>query len=314
MGKYAYVATRAGWGELARGLGLQFRPSALAERRVSYWPPYTPTPPDISPVPPTYRPTGAGGTDYKPGIDNVGLTQGFAPTANAVRSDDIFLWPQLSLTMAATANRVAASALGTVMAFGCDATVIPGALYVTQGVSLVAGTYSTTNFDGYGSGGERYTMGPQIVYRSLVQFDVSGVTYTTITSATLRLFLYYANDYPNVDQAITAARVLIQWAEDEATWNRATTSVNWTTPGCSSVGNDRTAASGSAVVLGTHALYASIDLDVTGFVQDWVLNSEPNYGLLLMNTDETGPLHEVVTTTSDDWNPPHKPMLTIVGS
>jgi hypothetical protein len=133
----------------------------------------------------------------------------------------------------------------------------------------------------------KYGVGNHIM--GLISFPgLSNITGpVTVTAASL--FLYYTSGA--VDNAVmTARRALRNWVEAQATWNIYATASNWTTAGCLSDGNDRAAATSSALTQGNAAIVnqyyelvgdAQFIADVAGFIN----GTFPNYGWHLERTD-----------------------------
>ncbi|MDV2502681.1 MAG: DNRLRE domain-containing protein [bacterium] len=123
--------------------------------------------------------------------------------------------------------------------------------------------------------------------RVLIEFDVSSIPSSdTVTSATLSLYEYDAADTASVSSwAAGLRRVLVDWAEAQATWDDYSTSNAWTTGGAGSDGNDRSASDSASLTLdGTAAgafvawTGATLDDDVQKLVDGTYSN---NYGWLL---------------------------------
>jgi hypothetical protein len=101
----------------------------------------------------------------------------------------------------------------------------------------------------------------------------------TIQSATLSLY----RTTPYSDHS-TLNRVLRDWKENEATWNKANAGTNWTTPGAADSGTD-IAGTADAVVTSGYAT-GWVNFDVTGGVSAFASGSASNYGWKLTN-DQT---------------------------
>lgn len=123
--------------------------------------------------------------------------------------------------------------------------------------------------------------------RSLLAFDLSGIPAgATITSATLSLWEYLANSDNGgpASWAVELRRVLMDWVEAEATYNKySTAGGNWATAGCSNA-TDRVAAACATVTLDGTAANDFITWSGAGLValmQSWTDGTAPNYGVLL---------------------------------
>lgn len=129
--------------------------------------------------------------------------------------------------------------------------------------------------------------------RSLIQFDLSTIpSDAQITSATLKF--YYASyscsvvagDSPS-GRIYWAYQVTQPWTDNEITWNRYDGINSWT-----NTGGDYTEAGGASLVMpGSFPTW--VDWDVTSIVEAWVEDSQPNYGFLIKDGDETA--------TVDNW-------------
>ena len=112
--------------------------------------------------------------------------------------------------------------------------------------------------------------------RTLIEFDLSSIpSNADVTSATMDLYCYYITG----DGTVYIYRVLVDWVEDQVTWNERKSGVSWATPGCNSVGNDREGtAIGSKYVSSTG--WNSFDLDADK-VEEWINGSFSNNGMVL---------------------------------
>lgn len=118
---------------------------------------------------------------------------------------------------------------------------------------------------------------------TLIRFDVSSIPGNAIIlEATLGL--YVANYGQRTEPSIAAAYAVFRhWQETEATWNKATTSDYWGSPGCSSTTSDR-----SATPLDHESLFERGQWhtwSVASAVQDWVQDPASNKGLFLQQTN-----------------------------
>jgi len=124
-------------------------------------------------------------------------------------------------------------------------------------------------------------------FRGLVRFDLSSIPYGA-TISNVRLQLYHVNNAvegSNVNN-IRVYGVLRDWEEHEVTWNDYAAGALWTMPGANSIGNDR-----DNTVLATKAFTSATplnqycDFDVTSAIQDYVNDTIPNYGLILIGKE-----------------------------
>ena len=134
-------------------------------------------------------------------------------------------------------------------------------------------------------------------YRSLITFDLSGIPAgAVLTAATLSLWEHTAVAAAGAPAswAVELRKVLVNWVEAEATWNKySTAGGNWGTAGCSNA-TDR-----GATVLATTTLDGTAANDfvswsgpgLMAFFQA-VVDGAANYGLLL-----SAPTAEMLGTT-----------------
>lgn len=129
-------------------------------------------------------------------------------------------------------------------------------------------------------------------FRILISFDLSSLSgVTSVTSATLSFYCYSGViDAPGM--TVATGRVLRNWGEGDNTgatadagevcWSSATaTTQSWTTAGCDSEGNDRSALSSNVDGVATGNW---ISFDVTTDVNDILVNSTANYGWVIKET------------------------------
>ena len=164
----------------------------------------------------------------------------------------------------------------------------------------------TTNYNTLGWLATTYDATP-FTHRTLILFDLSALSglVGSINSATLSL--YYYSTYGSGGVAAVSARVLRNWAEATATWNTYDGANAWTTAGCDSVGNDRTATGYPVTVTGVPTW---INWDVAAWAEDWLVDADPNHGVLLRLNSETG--HSANKYyDSENGTPANRPKLTI---
>jgi len=100
---------------------------------------------------------------------------------------------------------------------------------------------------------------------SLIKFDLSSYSGATVNSATLRLWVYSSfGDFPTDN---------IYIARNDADWDELT--VTW---------NNSPSLAGIALITAPSA-YDWWEIDVTGWVQDFVEGSFPNYGFQILQND-----------------------------
>ena len=166
----------------------------------------------------------------------------------------------------------------------------------TTGVdTFIVDSAATTNFDGNAAGlGIGEWNGGAEVDRTLIKFDLSSIPSTNIVSAAT-LSLWYKTDWSSNDRSAKIYRVLKDWVENQATWNIWKTANNWTTAGCSSVGNDYDS---TVWATATMSATATVDtelqwiFDATGVaeLQKFVNATYSNYGWLMKADTETNDL------------------------
>lgn len=116
---------------------------------------------------------------------------------------------------------------------------------------------------------------------SLLRFEVSSIpSNATVLSATLQL--YTTGQSNSAWMCARPYAVLRPWVDSQATWNRATSSELWATPGCNGLGTDRESTGAEEVWLKYSNTWYSFD--VTDMVQSWVLDPDNNFGLVMKST------------------------------
>ncbi len=147
-------------------------------------------------------------------------------------------------------------------------------------------------------------------HRSVIQFDLSSIpANATINSAILSLFVQ--GDYSANARTIRAFRINRAWVEAEVTWNKATSSVSWTTAGCSNVSDDREGTDiGSASVGANPSVGDEIQITLDAAkVQEWVSGAFANNGLLLKVDTENS--DEIDYNSSDHATANIRPKLVV---
>lgn len=115
--------------------------------------------------------------------------------------------------------------------------------------------------------------------RGLIKFDISVIpTSATVLQATLYLYAWYWSYTFPIN--ISAYRVIKHWNEREATWERATSTTFWHTPGCNDPIYDYDPTSAVSTTVSNNRQYYS--WDITQMVQLWVANPLANEGVLLV--------------------------------
>lgn len=134
---------------------------------------------------------------------------------------------------------------------------------------------STTN---YGTASNIYFTDTS--YKSLVRFDLASIPATaTINSATLSFYIY-ANSGNSGSKVINAYRVLTNWVESQAIWQRPATGTSWATTGMRS-GTDYVSSVAASSTAGYSPVNVWTTFDLKNLVQSWVNGTSPNYGVVL---------------------------------
>jgi hypothetical protein len=128
---------------------------------------------------------------------------------------------------------------------------------------------------------------------TLVRFDLSSIpSDATVESATLSVYGYHLEGDAGFDLGVY--RVKQPWLEGDATWEMATASTAWGTPGCNSTSTDRAEAASDALTVQATGWYTwSVRDDVQGMVsapqtnEGWLLmQPEAMLGVLSMYSSE----------------------------
>jgi len=122
---------------------------------------------------------------------------------------------------------------------------------------------------------------------ALLMFDLAGIPEgATVTAAKLYLYSYhtYEEGQGPRSQYVSAYALRRSWAEDEATWMRASDAEAWVGPGC----HDAADYDGRMMAVvdvrpkqAEHDIPFPYVLDLTSMVLSWVAVPESNQGLLL---------------------------------
>jgi len=122
---------------------------------------------------------------------------------------------------------------------------------------------------------------------SLIRFDLSSVpSNATVHSATLYLYGFQREGTNSLDLGVYAVKRA--WVEDQASWNAASSGVNWSTAGCNHTPNDRVGVPTGQTAVTLPGWYSwSVQSDV----QQMVNGISANQGWLLrQSADVTGVL------------------------
>lgn len=143
---------------------------------------------------------------------------------------------------------------------------------------------------------------------SLLRFDVSSIpTNATVLNATLQL--YTTGQSNSAWMCARPYAVLRPWLDSQATWNRATSSDLWASPGCNGLGTDREAAGAEEVWLKYSNTWYSFD--VTDMVQAWVLDPDNNSGLVMKSTCNMAESVEYRMAAANHSNAGARPKLIV---
>ena len=110
------------------------------------------------------------------------------------------------------------------------------------------------------------------VQRSLLKFDLTGIT--NVTAATLTLTV--RPELPGNGSKAFAFRLTKDFTASQATWNSASAGNPWATPGGDFTGNP-----GSVDYGNTIPTTGKTNFDVTTLVQQWTNGTFSNFGFLL---------------------------------
>ena len=158
--------------------------------------------------------------------------------------------------------------------------------------------------------------------RILVRFDLSALTgVTSVSSATLSLYPLAGFFYGSGPVAVSTARVLVSWGEGNlngstatagmCSWNSCAYPTAWTTAGCSSLGNDRTAFANSLSVTNATQWF---NWDIGVHASSWLVYGTANYGLLLQSDNEAQDEDTQFCSRDYTGDTTLRPKLTIIYS
>ena len=112
----------------------------------------------------------------------------------------------------------------------------------------------------------------------LLSFDVSGIpTYATVQQAVLGMWVQYG--YPTgQSMTVSVHQLLRDWTELEATWNSASGSTPWQTPGAQGPTDSMSTPEDTQTLLASNTW---VSFDLTELVAQWVIDPDSNHGVLL---------------------------------
>jgi RHS repeat-associated protein len=142
--------------------------------------------------------------------------------------------------------------------------------------------------------------------RAVLEFDTSAIRQATkVTDARLELYSNYGSGVGTADFDLHA--LTRDFVESQATWNQATSTINWTKPG----------GDYDPTVLGTehpsddpHRLQF-MSPDLVQKIQGWVDNPGDNHGFLLKTRDETASQQLLSITNSESPDTLFRPRLWV---
>lgn len=138
--------------------------------------------------------------------------------------------------------------------------------------------------------------------RSLLRFDFASLpTGSTLNAASLTVTVsgtYGGN--PNAE-SMNVHRLTQAWTEGGVTWNRYDGTTNWAAAGGDYDGTVRATSTANPGVGGT------IAWDVTSLAQEWLDNTHPNHGLIIINSGGSNGLH---FASKESGNVAYRPYLS----
>ena len=140
--------------------------------------------------------------------------------------------------------------------------------------------------------------------RAVVKFPVSGIPTTArVLGAEMKLWTAGVVGDPN---AVWQVHGLTRaFTETQATWNRASSTTAWTTPG-----GDYTAAATSAETNFTNDPRRR-NFDATALARQWVTTPSSNHGILVRLANETTPASRAIFLSSEADEPELRPQLVV---
>ncbi|HET9909551.1 MAG TPA: DNRLRE domain-containing protein [Anaerolineales bacterium] len=124
------------------------------------------------------------------------------------------------------------------------------------------------------------------VARSLIKFDLSSIpSNATITSATLSLWT--DADFSDNDRTIRVYRLKVPFSETQATWNEASTGVNWQSPGASGTNDRESTDIGWVLIPENQALDVEKQIPLsTAQIQEMINGTFTNNGFIIIADTE----------------------------
>lgn len=186
------------------------------------------------------------------------------------------LVPKLSMQAGSALNPLTSAATEPITILFKER-VSPGIYYLGVADTYISLYEPTTNFGDYST--MRIHPVSSGRERGLIKFDISIIPSSAVVlQATLYLYAWYWSYSFPID--VCAYRVMKHWNEREATWERATATESWHTPGCNNSGYDYDPTSAVCTTVSNNRQYYA--WDVTQWAQLWVANPLSNEGVLLV--------------------------------
>ena len=153
-------------------------------------------------------------------------------------------------------------------------TVLPPTWFSVVSDTMVLAGYPTTNYGGaedMWAGYDTWLNPDGKNARSLMRFDLSAIPAgTSISQATLWLYLRSSYDVPDTSRVMAAYRVASSWTEGGVTWN--------TRPGLGGM---------YGWVSVPHADRRWHAIDVTDLVRSWIGGQYSNYGIWVLGNEDS---------------------------
>lgn len=144
------------------------------------------------------------------------------------------------------------------------------------------------------------------VRHALVRFDLGAIPAGAYNvQASLQLYMSIPGPSPVEFQAWP---VLRSWSEEHATWQKATTSIYWTTAGCAGLGTDRAAVPAFTTEIASQEGWVAFD--ITESVRGWLADPAENLGVLITAKGAVAE-QNYVFVSSEDANVTRRPRLVV---
>jgi hypothetical protein len=176
--------------------------------------------------------------------------------------------------------------------------------YISQPSS--SSNYGSLNKMYFGSNGSSSGLD----FAALMQFDLSSLAGCSVDSASLTVTKH--SDSATNSLTVTLQRILVNWLENEATWNNRISSSGWTSPGCLSSSDRENAALGSVTYAPSdpNLVSKTISLDTTK-VQEWLNGTLDNKGFRFGYNGDIDLSTYYAIFSSDEATSSYRPKLEI---